>query len=148
MLRSALLGAAGFAALAVPAAAGAAPTALPSVDRVLTAAAGQCDRTAYQAPISGFLNVRLDAAGGDWDLLLRDGEGGAPLRSSRSFGATELIQGFVRAGQKLVAEGCHQSGEAGSATASFQMLDVLARSFCLTRSFIPSPTCHVNSPGL
>jgi len=124
MLRSPVLGiAAGLAALAVPAAAAAEPAVLPPVQRALTAAPGQCDRTAYQAPMSGFLNVRLDAGGGDWDLLLRDGDSRAPLRSSRSFGAKELIQGYVQAGQKLIAEGCRQSGDAGTATATFQMVD-------------------------
>jgi hypothetical protein len=118
--------AAALAALALPAAATAAPVpaTLPAVERGLSAAGGGCDAATYRAPLSGFLNVRLDAASGDWDLLLRDGPTRAPMKASRSFGSSELVQGFVRAGQELVAQGCRRSGDARTATASFELVDI------------------------
>ncbi|HEU4657783.1 MAG TPA: M14 family zinc carboxypeptidase [Capillimicrobium sp.] len=127
MIRPALGTAAALAGLAVlaPGALGApAPAALPKVERQLAAGADGCATTTYTAPISGFLDTRLDAGGGDWDLLLRDGETESPLKSSRGFAAHEVIQGFVTAGQELIAEACRQSGSAEVATVTFELLDV------------------------
>src|SRR4051794_14434241 len=124
MLRHAVLLTASAAALAVPAAAQAVPASLPPVERALSAAAGRCDTTTYQAPMAGFLNVRLAGRSGDWDLALRDAASNLPLRTSRSFGPDELIQGFVASGQKLVAQGCRRAGASSDAQVSFEMLDV------------------------
>jgi hypothetical protein len=124
MLRHAVLLTAGATALAAPAAATAAPASLPPVERPLTAAAGRCATTTYQAPMAGFLNVRLAGRSGDWDLALRDAASNLPLRTSRSFGADELIQGFVASGQRLIAQACRRAGASADATASFELLDV------------------------
>jgi len=124
MLRHAVLVTAGAFALAAPVAASAAPASLPPVERALSAAAGSCDTAAYQAPKAGFLNVRLAGRSGDWDLALRDAATDRPLRTSRSFGSDELIQGFVTSGQKLIAQACRRAGASPEATASFELVDV------------------------
>ena len=76
ILRSLTL-AAGVALLsAVPATAA---VHLPTVQRTLSAssASSSCQgastaTTTYTAPLSGFLTVRLNAVGGEWDLYLAD----------------------------------------------------------------------------
>lgn len=124
MLRSVALLLAGAAAVALPTAAVAAPASLPPDERALSADPGACATTAYRAPMAGFLSVRLDGGSGDWDLALRDGATDLPLRTSRSFGARELIQGFVTSGQEVVAQACRRAGAPAAATVSFALFDV------------------------
>ncbi len=119
------------AALSVPAVAGAAatPASLPAVKRTLTAAttSQSCAKTAdtvYRAPISGFLDVRLRAARGDWDLGLRDAASRASMGSSRSFGGREVMQAWVTAGQRILVQGCRRSGGSRSAKVSLTLVDV------------------------
>ena len=121
-------------ALLLPGSASAA-TALPTVTRTLTAAqttAASCEAaasagrglasTSYTAPMSGYLNVRL-AGSGDWDLLTRNGAGRA-MRASQSFGGSELVQTWIAAGEKVVAEGCRHAGAGTTAAVRFELLDV------------------------
>jgi hypothetical protein len=119
------------AALAAPAAAGAAtaPATLPAVQRTLTAptVSPSCATTAstvYRAPISGFLDVRLTAARGDWDLGLRDAASRASLGSSRAFGGREVLQTWVTAGQRILVQGCRRVGGSRSAKVSLELVDV------------------------
>jgi hypothetical protein len=135
------IAAGGALALGVPAAAGAAaaPTLLPAVTKTLTAAAaapagapacatrgatapGSATAT-YTAPMSGYVNARLSGRG-DWDLLLRDAKTGKRIGASQGFGGAELVQAWIGAGQRVVAQGCRRAGGATSATVAFSLVDV------------------------
>lgn len=100
------------AALAIAAPASAGVTHLPTVERALTAASAS---TTYVAPMSGFVTVQLGAAGGDWDLALRDARTGATLARSAAFGSQEVAQAWVTAGQRLVVAGTRTSGSPATA---------------------------------
>ncbi len=106
-------GAVATAAMAAPASADPpAATVLPAVARALQAPSGTaCDSTAYRAPRTGQLDVRLRGRG-DWDLELRDGAR-KRLAASRGFGGRELAQIPVRAGQSVVVQGCRRGRGAG-----------------------------------
>jgi hypothetical protein len=118
----------------LPSAAQAAPTSLPTVSRALSAnrtTTDSCpsakgagtDRATYAAPMSGYLSARLSAPDtSDWDLVLRDAETGRTLSASQAFGSHEVVQTWVRAGQKLVAQGCRESG-ARRASIGFTLVD-------------------------
>ncbi|HEV2999245.1 MAG TPA: M14 family zinc carboxypeptidase [Solirubrobacteraceae bacterium] len=133
-----LLAAALAALLLVPATAAASAAAgtgasLPPVVKTLTvptashasclttgAAAGRAS-TAYRAPMSGYLTVRLAAARGDWDLaVLQNGRGAG---ASQGFGAREVVQTWVQAGDALTVQGCRRSGRARQARVSMTLLD-------------------------
>ncbi|MCW2958833.1 MAG: cpt, partial [Solirubrobacterales bacterium] len=81
-------------------------------------------KTVYRAPISGFLDVRLAAARGDWDLGLRDAASGRSLGSSRSFGRREVVQTWVAAGQRILVQGCRRTGGSPSAKVALELVDV------------------------
>lgn len=124
------------ALLLLPAAASAAGsgTSLPPVVKTLTvdtakrtsclstgAGAGRAS-TAYRAPMSGYLTVRLAAARGEWDLaVLRNGSGAG---ASQGFGAREVVQTWVQAGDVLTVQGCRRSGTARRARVAMTLLDV------------------------
>jgi hypothetical protein len=131
-LRTCLLAAAGAAVLAP--AAGAAPVALPSVHRTLTAtscthgltAASRTARTSYLAPMSGFLTVRTVASDAtDFDARLVDAASGRVLARSQSFGSHEVLQSWVTPAQRLRVEACRRSGRATALTVSLSLLDAV-----------------------
>ena len=110
---------------------------LPAVGRTLSAAGtatGACASaptsgaglasTSYTAPMSGYLTVRLSGAG-DWDLLMRNAEGRAE-HASQGFGASEVVQTWIAAGEKVTVEGCRYAGASRAADVSFSLLDVKA----------------------
>jgi hypothetical protein len=126
--------------LALPATAGAAPRFLPPVEKNLAAAKAKkrtcvaqlssarkrgIDRTAYTAPMSGFVNVRLSGARrGDWDLAVFDAKTKRALASSQGFSSDELAQTWVTSGQRLAIQGCRRSGRARRANVSIQLVDI------------------------
>ncbi|HEY3021121.1 MAG TPA: hypothetical protein VGJ32_13065, partial [Solirubrobacteraceae bacterium] len=141
MLRFLARGAAGaLLAVALPSTAVAAtPAVLTPVARTLSAATAvprTCDRapqagrglatTTYTAPMSGYVTARLRAASGDWDLLLRDGVTHRRVAASQGFRSTEVAGAWVRAGDRVVAEGCRRSGRSSAAKVSFTLADVAA----------------------
>jgi hypothetical protein len=115
---------AAIAAALVPATAGAAPSALPPVKRSLSSATTTgrvCHaslhsgkgiaRTAYRAPMSGFITIRGSAPRGNWDLAVFDARTRRALTSSESFSSNEVAQTWVTAGQRLVIQGCRADGK-------------------------------------
>jgi hypothetical protein len=80
--------------------------------------------TRYTAPMSGYLTIRLQGAG-DWDLVMRNAEG-RPERASQGFGGSEIVQTWVAAGDRIIAEGCRYAGAASTAKLTFELLDVKA----------------------
>ncbi|MEA2143118.1 MAG: carboxypeptidase [Solirubrobacteraceae bacterium] len=108
-----LLGLAATLSLVAPAqAADLVPRLLaPSVRTLEPAGGARCAATTYRSAVTGMVDVRL-RGGGDWDLVVRD-TGGNRVASSRGFGGSEVVQGWVRGGRSLVAEACRRSG-AGS----------------------------------
>ena len=101
-----------------------APPSLPVVEHTLTAAeTGRSASTAYTAPMSGFVSVRLGADGGDWDLRVADAASGRTLAASRGFGATELAQVWVASGQQLSIAARRVSGGSDTATAAIRFFD-------------------------
>jgi hypothetical protein len=134
-LRRRLLLGAALCALTPATAQAASPASLGPVQRTLSAATTTTATCAtapatgsglaseeYTAPMSGYLTVRLEGAG-DWDLLIRNGEGRAQ-HASQGFGGSEVVQTWISAGEKVVAEGCRYAGAATEAALSFQLLDV------------------------
>ena len=108
-----VLGVVAALSLAAPAqAADLVPTLLaPSVRTLEPAGDAHCASTTYRSAVTGMLDVRLRGSG-DWDLIVRDVAGNR-VASSRSFGGSEVVQGWVRGGRRLVAEACRRAG-AGS----------------------------------
>ena len=83
----------------------------PSVRTLAPADGARCAATTYRAAVTGMVDVRLRGSG-DWDLVVRDTAGNR-VASSRGFGGSEVVQGWVRGGRRLVAEACRRAG-AGS----------------------------------
>src|SRR3954452_17001778 len=117
-------------ALLTAAPASASITALPTVQRTLSAphssascAAGATSTTTYTAPMAGFVTARLDAAGGEWDLYAGDARTHRSLGSSRAFGSHEVVQTLGSAGQRLLLTGCRTAGSVRSAAISIELLD-------------------------
>jgi hypothetical protein len=108
----------------VPAQAGAAerPAVLPAVTETLRAALGSCSSASYRAPMTGHLDVRLSGSG-DWDLVLRD-SARPRLGSSRAFGGREVVQTWVRAGDRVTAQGCRRARAARRAKLAFRLVAV------------------------
>src|SRR3954467_8632267 len=123
MLRNLLRGGAACALLAIlPAAtAAAAPATLPTVKRTVSAAS---TTTTYTAPISGYVSARLSAARGDWDLVVRNARTNALVGHSQGFRSDEVVQTWVRAGDKLTAQGVRKAGAARTAQVTFDLVDV------------------------
>src|SRR4051812_1161464 len=124
MLKNLMRGAAACAVLAIlPAstAGAAAPSALPTVKRTVSAATSS---TTYTAPISGYVSARLSAARGDWDLVVRNARTNALVGRSQGFRSDEVVQTWVRAGDKLTAQGVRKAGAARTAQVTFDLVDV------------------------
>lgn len=101
-----------------------APASLPAVKRTLTAArTGRSARARYVAPMSGFVSVRLRARRGDWDLKVADARSRRAIAASKSFGARELVQTWVRSGQRLRIVGRRVAGRSRKATARIRFFD-------------------------
>ena len=63
------------------------------------------------APALGLVQARLTAEGdGDWDLAVRDATTGATVAASAYRGSSEVAEGFVTRGQRLVVQACRRSG--------------------------------------
>jgi hypothetical protein len=135
MLRSAALGC--LSLLALPVCANAArPAELPTLTRTLVApAAARHDcatttarhgvtRSRYVAPMSGFVTARLGSARGDWDLVARDAASRRDLATSQSFGSSEVVQTWVRAGQRIDFVACRRTGNDRSARLRIAFVDV------------------------
>lgn len=127
ILRSLLL--AGVAAFAAATPASAAVN-LPTVTRSLTAAVSSpsCQgaasaTTTWTAPMAGFMTARLTARGGEWDLFLADARSRRSLSQSRAFGAQEVSQTWVAAGQQVVISGCRAAGNVSLATLTIDFTD-------------------------
>src|SRR5947209_7690252 len=123
MLKSTLRGAAaGVLLLCVPgSASAAAPASLPPVARALSAHA---TTAIYTAPISGFVSARLSAPSGDWDLALRNARTHALIGRSQGFRSDEVVQTWVQAGDRLVAQGIRNHGASRTARVTFDLVDV------------------------
>lgn len=80
-------------------------------------------RTTWRAPMSGHLTVRLRGTG-DWDLRLRDAAGGRRLGAAQGLGGREVVQTWVAAGQRIVAEGCRRRGAGRTARITFRLADI------------------------
>jgi len=127
ILRSLKL-AAGLALIsAVPATAS---TALPSVTRTFSAAhvsrscaAAATDTQSYTAPMAGFVSFRLNAAGGQWNLYTADARSHRGMGSSQAFGARQVTQAWVTAGQRVLITACRASGAVSKAIVSIELVD-------------------------
>ena len=127
------------AAAALPASAVAAPAVLPAKKRTLSAKSGGCATTAYRAPMSGFVSVRFAGARGDWDLALY--RGSRRVSRSAGFGARELTQAWVAAGERLTVKGCRHKGASRKAGVRIRFVDAE-----LPEGGTPS-LVRVDSPG-
>jgi hypothetical protein len=110
---------------------------LPTVKRTLTAAGttkARCDvvatrgrgtsRTAWTAPMAGYATVNLRAVRrSDWDLGVFDARGHR-VGGSMAFGPREVVQTWVKAGDRLTIQGCHRSGRAKRALVGIRLADV------------------------
>ncbi|MBA2792837.1 MAG: zinc carboxypeptidase [Thermoleophilaceae bacterium] len=67
------------------------------------------------APAAGSVTARLKASSGDWDLAVFDKETGRRVNGSAFFGADEVANGLVAAGQRLTVQACRRSGGARTA---------------------------------
>jgi hypothetical protein len=114
-----------LAALAPPASAAPislhAARAMERSDCATTALAGRpgVTRLSYTVPTLGYVTARLDgAAGSDWDLGVFDHATGRSLGGSADWDASEVVQTFGRAGERLDVQACRVSGPAASVPVS------------------------------
>ena len=116
-----LLLSAGLGLLAAPAAARAESIAARQsaerscFERRVDGARGTVTRR-LRAEASGLLNARLSRARGDWDVAVFDAGSGRTVAAAAGFGASELAQGIVSAGQRLVVQACREPGASTRAT--------------------------------
>jgi hypothetical protein len=68
------------------------------------------------APASGWVEARLEAASGDWDLAVFDAATGRRVAGSTFLGASEVAAGLAMQGQQLVVQACRRSGTTERAT--------------------------------
>ena len=66
-------------------------------------------------PMSGIVAVKLNAAGGDWDVAVFDSTG-RTVAASAGLNSVEVASGFVGRAAALTVQACRLSGSAGSAT--------------------------------
>ena len=104
--------------LAAPLAAAAPAAAATVASDCAPSAAG----TTYAAPHGGYLSARL-TGDGDWDLMLRDASSGKRIGGSDGFGGDELVQIWIGAGQKVVAQACRRAGSAPTAQLAFSLVN-------------------------
>lgn len=77
--------------------------------RELTGAPGAASRT-LTSPVLGWMDVRLSAASGDWDLAIFDAETGTLISGSAYSGADELASGIVFERERVLIQACRRSG--------------------------------------
>jgi hypothetical protein len=113
------LAAAGASAAAAPAGAATRVTAADAAARAchvkLAPGAKGTDQTRYTATETGLVTARLKGAG-DWDLGVFDARTGRRVAGSAGPRSSELAEGFVRAGQRLVVQACRFRGAASAAS--------------------------------
>jgi hypothetical protein len=91
--------------------------------RDLASGGGFASRT-VTAPSLGFVQARLTAAGGDWDLGVFDAETGRTVAGSAHFGSREVAEGVVGKGQRLVVQACRRSGTTRTANLSVEVDEI------------------------
>ena len=86
-------------------------SAAPCTTRAAAGAHGIATVT-YTAPAEGFASFGLDGGErhGDWDLAVFDARSGVRLGASQAFGASELVQTWMRSGQQVVLQACRRAG--------------------------------------
>jgi hypothetical protein len=71
------------------------------------------------ADANGLVRARLQSGAGDWDVAVFD-VAGELVAGSAHFGASELAEGFVEAGEALTLQACRRSGAGPLAQVSVQ----------------------------
>jgi Zinc carboxypeptidase len=131
--------AAAAALLALPAAAQAAPHALPAVKRSLTATGSTRSfcyegvrsgngiaTTSYRAPMTGFVDVRSSGAKGDWDLALYDARNPhRALQGSNGYDSREVVQSWATIGQRFTIQACRREGASSSLPVAVTLTDAV-----------------------
>jgi murein tripeptide amidase MpaA len=69
------------------------------------------DSRAVTATATGLVRVRM-AGSGDWDVAVFDKATGRAVAASSGFRSSELAEGFVTKGQKLLVQACRYAGSA------------------------------------
>ncbi len=121
-----------LACLVLPGSAPAASTTV-SADRALLracheqlagGAAAGVDTLRHTARATGLIRARLSGRGGDWDVGVFDARTGRSVAGSAAFGSSELAEGFVRKGQRLIVQACRVRGTGPSARLRVDVLAV------------------------
>ncbi len=85
-------------------------------------------RSEYTAPRTGLLRAALRSAVGDWDLAVFDAASGRLVGAAAApAGATDVAEGFVAAGQRLVLQACRRAGASSRALLSTRTLALAAQ---------------------
>jgi murein tripeptide amidase MpaA len=69
------------------------------------------DSRAVESTVDGLVRVRLDG-GGDWDVAVFDSATGRAVAASSGFKSSELAEGYVTKGQRLLVQACRYAGTA------------------------------------
>ena len=75
------------------------------------------------AASTGLVRARL-AGRGDWDVAVFDAKTRRNVAGSAAFGSSELAEGFVRKGQRLLVQACRYRGGAAGAKLSVSYLGI------------------------
>jgi hypothetical protein len=87
-------------------------------------AAGR-DAFRVTAPSRGIMSVGLSSAG-DWDIAIF-GAKGRLVAGSAGFAGNELVEGFVRNGERLTVQACRYRGDAATADVSVRFTAIAKR---------------------
>jgi dihydroneopterin aldolase len=88
-----------------------ASTVQSCTDRLVRAGTQGASVTRWTAPLTGYVQVRLNGdERNDWDLALFDSRSGRLLDASLAWGANEMTQAWVKRGQSLTVQACRLGG--------------------------------------
>ncbi len=79
----------------------------------------------YTAPRTGLLRATLSARG-DWDVAVFDVDSGRLVAAAATPAGTDLAEGFVAAGERLVVQACRRAGAATTARLRTQTVALAA----------------------
>jgi len=127
-----------------------ASTAAVSATRATTAAChagvrapgGAVRTTNYTAPRTGLVRTTLSSTRGDWDVAVFDADSGRLVGAGAAPATSDLAEGFVAAGERLVVQACRRAGAATRAQLRTQTIELAPQA----TAAVPERVVRVTTP--